>query len=131
MVAEAVLARNRSGGVGNRAERVGLPAAASATHGQHGETFARRDARHDLAGLLETDVDLHRETRHAETAFVPREDTAHGGRDALRPLLGAQPRSPQAVETPFVQSLVREAPGERLTRLQLPAAHAADLGSHT
>jgi len=60
---------------------------------------------------------------------VPREDAAHGGRNPLRSLLGAQPRGAQAIETALVQSLVSEAPGQTLTRLQLLTADGANFGS--
>jgi hypothetical protein len=60
---------------------------------------------------------------------VPREDTAHGRGHALRPLLGAQARSAQAVETPLVQSLVSKPPRQRLARVQLLTADATDFRS--
>src|SRR6266550_1959941 len=69
--------------VRNRAQCVGLPTAPTATHREHREALAGAEARDDLARLLETDADLHREARGAEPAFVARQHGAHGGRDAL------------------------------------------------
>jgi hypothetical protein len=91
-----------SGGVGNAAERVGLASAASAAHGQRREAFAACDARDDLARLLQADVDLHRETRGAETAFMTRQHAAHGRRYTLRALLRAKARRTQSLETALV-----------------------------
>src|SRR5947207_1187210 len=118
-----------SGGVRNHAEGVGLAAAASAAHWQHRKALARDQPGDDIARLLEADVDLHREAGRAEPALVAREHAAHGRGDALRPLLGSQPRRTKTVEAPLMESLVGEAPCERLTGPQLPAAHRARLVS--
>src|SRR2546421_386982 len=120
-----------SGGVRNRAEGVGLAAAASAAHREHRKALARDQPGDDVARLLEADVDLHRETGRAEPALVTREHAAHGRGNAMRPLLGSQPRRTKAVETPLVEALVGEAPCERLTGPQLLAAHRARLISRT
>src|SRR5204862_5240654 len=118
-----------SGGVRNRAEGVGLAAAASAAHRQHRKALARDQPGDDVARLLKADVDLHREAGGAEPALVAREHAAHGRGDTLRPLLGFQPRGTKTVETPLVESFVGKAPGERLTGPQLPATHGARLVS--
>src|SRR6267143_4776207 len=118
-----------SGGGRDRAEGVGLAAAAAAAHRQHRKALARDEPGDDVARLLEADVDLHGEAGRAEPALVTREHAAHGRGDALRPLLGPQPRRTKTVETPLVEALVGEAPCERLTGPQLPAAHRARLVS--
>src|SRR6266404_2986892 len=118
-----------SGSVRNGAEGVGLAAAPAAAHRQHRKTLARDEPGDDFARLLEADVDLHRETGRAEPALVAREHAAHGRGHALRPLLGSQPRRTKTLEAPLVESLVGEAPCERLTGPQLPAAHRTRLVS--
>src|SRR5437588_12400234 len=117
-----------SGGVRNRAEGVGLAAAASATHRQHRKALARDEPGDDVARLLEADVDLHREAGRAKPALMAREHAAHGRGDALRSLLGSQPRRTQTVETELLEALLAEAPHERLPRPQRPAAPPAPPG---
>src|SRR2546430_17283188 len=95
-----------SGGVRNRAEGVGLAAAASAAHRQHRKALARDEPGNDVARLLEADVDLHREAGRAEPALVAREHAAHRRGDTLRPVLGSQPRRTKTIATPIVESIV-------------------------
>src|SRR5882762_7636559 len=71
-----------SGGGRDRAEGVGLAAAASAAHRQHRKALARDEPGDDVARLLEADVDLHREAGRAEPALVERARRAWPGRRA-------------------------------------------------
>src|SRR6267378_3243983 len=115
-----------SGGGRDRAEGVGLAAAASAAHRQHRKALARDEPGDDVARLLEADVDLHCEAGRAEPALVAREHAAHGRGDALRPLLGSQPRRTKALETPLVESLVGERRGSDSRRSHEDRSSNAD-----
>ena len=65
---------------------------------------------------------------------MAREHPTQSVRNGVRPIRGAQTRRAEAVEAPFVQSLIGEAPGHGLTGSQLFAAYrayfTADTGLH-
>jgi len=108
MVAEVLSGRNGDG-LGKSARRgadgahdVRLPTAQPAHDRKHSEPVARQQARKDLARLLETDADLHCQTRGAESSIVTREHRTKTGGHRVRPIRGSQARRTQAIEAALV-----------------------------
>jgi hypothetical protein len=136
MVAEELSGRNGDGversarGGADGAHDVRLPTAHPAHDRKHGETVARRQAGKDLARLLETDADLQRKTRGAQPSIVAREHRTKTAGNGVRTIGGAETGRAEAIEAALVESLIGEAPGDRLTGPQLLATDRAGLATN-
>ena len=81
---------------------VRLTTAEPAHDRKHSEPVARQQAGKDLARLLETDADLHCQTRGAESSIVTREHGTKTSGHRVRPIRGPQARRTQAIEATLV-----------------------------
>jgi len=104
-----------------------LAAADSARDGQHGKPVTRAQAAHNLTRLLETDADLECETRCAQPPLVARQDTTQATGHGVRTVGRTQTRGAETIQAALVQSLIREAPGDRFAGSQLFATHCTRL----
>lgn len=136
-MAEATAGRNRTGvrrsarGGTDGAHDVGLAAAYAARDGKHDQTVIRRQASHHVARLFEADADLERKTRRAESPLVARENPAKATGDRVRTVGGTQTSGAETIQAALVQSLIGEAPRDRLAGAQLLAAYGTQLTTNS
>lgn len=115
----------------DRADDLRLPTAHPAHDGKDGEAVSRRQAAENLARLLEADTDLERKARRAQPSLMAGEHAAKTVDDGMRAVGGPQPRCAKAIEAALVQSLIRQAPGDRLACAQLFAAYRTCLATNS
>ena len=84
------------------AHDIRLTTAQPAHDRKHSEPVARQQAGKDLARLLETDADLHRQTGGAESPIMTGEHRTQTGGHRMRPIRGSQARRTQAIEAALV-----------------------------